>query len=342
MAVYYESSWSILSTIGLVNFFFAWIVIGITRLSWLSTIPAIVSAAGAVANGLCYYAWYMNSGKTKTASAYAVADILWMIQEAGLSFYSYIILKQVLQNKVRRIFLTLFWFFMLCICMTRMLLLVYRIKSIFTGEEAFTDVVNGAHVGYFFSLASVECLSAFFLLQVFVKAKKTSEQLSMRSDFSRYLIRSTELRLACLALIGISRAITFLFHPPISGAASISSQIDVFLYTLECLFPVVLFIDLLASKLTFTHGSHNESYHLTQRRTVGRERLPSVDNASFARPVDLEHQNDAQSKEITRFTTRNWTSSSSRESRHINTDNGSKTSQVGIVKTITTTVTTSV
>ncbi|PNP79365.1 hypothetical protein FNYG_07441 [Fusarium nygamai] len=226
MAVYYESSWSILSTIGLVNFFFAWIVIGITRLSWLSAIPAIVSAAGAVANGLCYYAWYMNSGKPKTATAYAVADILWMIQEAGLSFYSYIILKQVLQNKVRRIFLILFWFFMLCICMARMMILIYRIKSIFTGEEAFTSVVNGAHVGYFFSLASVECLSAFFLLQVFVKAKKMSEQLSLRSNFSRYLIRSTELRLACLALIGVSRAITFLFHPPISGAASISSQID--------------------------------------------------------------------------------------------------------------------
>ncbi|KAF5681349.1 hypothetical protein FDENT_8120 [Fusarium denticulatum] len=160
MAVYYESSWSILSTIGLVNFFYAWIVIGITRLSWLSAIPAIVSAAGAVANGLCYYAWYMNSDKAKTAAAYAVADILWMIQEAGLSFYSYIILKQVLQNKVRRIFLIL-------------------IKSIFTGKEAFTDVVNGAHVGYFFSLACVECLSAFFLLRVFIKAKKTSEQLSI-------------------------------------------------------------------------------------------------------------------------------------------------------------------
>ncbi|KAF5650924.1 hypothetical protein F25303_4185 [Fusarium sp. NRRL 25303] len=263
MAVYYESSWSILSTIGLVNFFFAWIVIGITRLSWLSAIPAIVSAAGAVANGLCYYAWYMNSGKPKTATAYAVADILWMskIQEAGLSFYSYIILKQVLQNKVRRIFLVL-------------------IKSIFTGEEAFTNVVNGAHVGYFFSLACVECLSAFFLLQVFVKAKKTSEQFSLS-------------------------------------------------------------IDLLASKLTLTHGSQNESYRLTQRRTVGRERLPSVDNTSVSRVVDLEHQNNAQSKEITRFTTRNWTPSSSTEPRYINTDSGSNTSQVGIVRTITTTVTTS-
>ncbi|KAI3576576.1 hypothetical protein IWW34DRAFT_822208 [Fusarium oxysporum f. sp. albedinis] len=273
MAVYYESSWSILSTIGLVNFFFAWIVIGITRLSWLSAIPAIVSAAGAVANGLCYYAWYMNSGKPRTASAYAVADILWMIQEAGLSFYSYIILKQILRNKMRFVFFILFWFFMLCICMARTLLLIYRIKSIFEGEEAFTNVVNGAHVGYFISLACVECLSAFFLLQVFIKAKKTSEQVSLRSDFTKYLIRSTELRLAFLALIGVSRAITFLFQPPISGATSVSSQIDVFLYTLECLFPVILFIDLLASKLTFTHGSQNESYHLTQRRTWDNPRL---------------------------------------------------------------------
>jgi len=141
---------------------------------------------------------------------------------------------------MRLVFFILFWFFMLCICMARTLLLIYRIKSIFEGEEAFTNVVNGAHVGYFISLACVECLSASFLLQVFIKAKKTSEQVSLRSDFTRYLIRSTELRLAFLALIGVSRAITFLFQPPISGATSVSSQIDVFLYTLECLFPVIL------------------------------------------------------------------------------------------------------
>jgi hypothetical protein len=124
--------------------------------------------------------------------------------------------------------------------MARTILLVYRIKSIFQGDEAFTTVVNGAHVGYFVSLACVECLSAFFLLHTFVKAKKTSEQLSLRSDFTKYLIRSTEFRLSFVALIGVSRAITFLFHPPISGAASVSSQIDVFLYTLECVFPVIL------------------------------------------------------------------------------------------------------
>jgi hypothetical protein len=81
MTVYFESSWSILSTIGLANFFFAWILVGITKLTWLSAIPVIVSAAGGVANGLCYYAWYMDSSKLSTASAYAVADIFWMVTQ---------------------------------------------------------------------------------------------------------------------------------------------------------------------------------------------------------------------------------------------------------------------
>lgn len=83
MAVYYETSWSILSTIGLANFFFAWIVVGVTKLTFLSAVPIVVSAASAVANGLCYYAWYMDSGKASTASAYAVADILWMVSRSS-------------------------------------------------------------------------------------------------------------------------------------------------------------------------------------------------------------------------------------------------------------------
>lgn len=85
MAVYYETSWSILSTIGLANFFFAWIVVGVTKLTFLSAVPIVVSAASAVANGLCYYAWYMDSGKASTASAYAVADILWMVSRSSWS-----------------------------------------------------------------------------------------------------------------------------------------------------------------------------------------------------------------------------------------------------------------
>lgn len=162
------------------------------------------------------------------------------IQEAGLSFYSYAILSQVLRNRKRLVFLVLFWVFMLCVLMARLILLAYRIKSILQGDQIFKTIVNGAHVGYFMSLATVECLSAFFLLHTFAAAKNKREQASLGSDFMRHLMRSTEMRLALLALIGVARAITFLFQPPISGAVSTSSQIDVFLYSLECLFPVML------------------------------------------------------------------------------------------------------
>ncbi len=52
--VYFEESWAILSSLGLVNVLFGLMIIGITSLSPVSTVPIVVSVAGAVANGLCY------------------------------------------------------------------------------------------------------------------------------------------------------------------------------------------------------------------------------------------------------------------------------------------------
>jgi hypothetical protein len=51
---YFEESWAILSTIGLINVLFGFMIIAITSLSPLALVPIITSAAGAIANGLCY------------------------------------------------------------------------------------------------------------------------------------------------------------------------------------------------------------------------------------------------------------------------------------------------
>ena len=75
--VYFESSWSILSSIGLVNVFIGFLVIGITRLSPITIVPIVVSASAALADGLCYYAFYQNHPKAPTAAAAVVADIFW-------------------------------------------------------------------------------------------------------------------------------------------------------------------------------------------------------------------------------------------------------------------------
>jgi hypothetical protein len=76
---YFEESWAILSSIGLVNVLFGLIIIGITSLSPVTLVPIITSACGSIANGLCYYAFYANYSTTPTVVAAAVADATWLV-----------------------------------------------------------------------------------------------------------------------------------------------------------------------------------------------------------------------------------------------------------------------
>jgi hypothetical protein len=76
---YYELSWSILSTIGLLNICLGFMVLGITGFSPIWLVPVITSAAGATANGLCYYAFYADYPVVNTAAASAFADVAWLV-----------------------------------------------------------------------------------------------------------------------------------------------------------------------------------------------------------------------------------------------------------------------
>jgi hypothetical protein len=78
--VYFELSWAILSTIGLTNVIFGIIVAGITTFPPVSAVPIVVSAAGATANGLCYYAFYEHYPNGNRAVASAFADALWLVR----------------------------------------------------------------------------------------------------------------------------------------------------------------------------------------------------------------------------------------------------------------------
>ena len=78
--VYFELSWSILSTVGAANVFFGAFVVSITNFSPIAAVPLVTSTAAAVANGLCYYAFYSASRPvTGQAVASAFADILWLV-----------------------------------------------------------------------------------------------------------------------------------------------------------------------------------------------------------------------------------------------------------------------
>lgn len=236
-------------------------VAGITSFSPIASVPIVVSMAGAIANGLCYYAFYAKHPTNNTVVAGAIADLTWLIQEAGLSFYSYLILIRVLRRRDRVIFMSLFWSFIGIITSIRIVILVSRARQIVSGTTNFQQLIDHLHVGYFSSIAVLEIISAFFLLRKFASAKKSSGEVAPSSGLFSYLMRSTEIRLAGLALIGITRAVTISFQTTAQSATSVASQIDRFVYTLECVFPIVMLIDILASKLVITNHIHNSSSH---------------------------------------------------------------------------------
>ncbi|KUL83132.1 hypothetical protein ZTR_11004 [Talaromyces verruculosus] len=261
LPTYFEYSWAILSSIGIANVLFGVTVVGITNLSQISLLPIIVSAAGAIANGLCYCAFYADYPKTPTAAASAIADITWLIQEVGLTFYSYFILVRVLQSRYRIIFMSLFWVLVAATTVLRCLIAATRVRSILDTSLNLQTTIDHLHIGYFSLIALIECLSAFFLLRKFAQAHRASQDVASKSGLFSYLLKSTEIRLATLALIGVSRAITYSSQSAAQSATSVASQIDRFVYTLETLFPVMLFIDILASRIAV----NNHRYEMSSR-----------------------------------------------------------------------------
>lgn len=83
MPVYFELSWAILSSIGLANVLFGLTVAGISGFPLIVLVPLIVSAASAVANGLCYYAFYTDNPVMNMAVASAFADLTWLVREGA-------------------------------------------------------------------------------------------------------------------------------------------------------------------------------------------------------------------------------------------------------------------
>ncbi|EXK23449.1 hypothetical protein FOMG_19772, partial [Fusarium oxysporum f. sp. melonis 26406] len=239
--VYFELSWSILSTIGIGNVLFGFLVCSITSFSQISAVPLITSAAGAIANGLCYYAFDTEENPVKgKAVASAFADLFWLVQEAGLSFYSYVILSRVLRNRRWHVFASLFWTIIVIISALRIMIAIMRVRSIIDGGDSNQEVINNLHIGYFVLIAVVECISAYFLLTVFASAKATSLKAAIEAGLFRYLMRSTKVRLALLAVIGVMRAITYSFQTTAQSATNVASQLDRFAYTMEYLFPFVM------------------------------------------------------------------------------------------------------
>ncbi|RBR26851.1 uncharacterized protein FIESC28_00432 [Fusarium coffeatum] len=248
---YFEVCWSIFSTICLVNVFFGILVCEITTFTVLAAVPIFSSAAGAIANGLCYYVYYNDHPLVNEVVAAVFADFFWLLQEGSLLLYSYIILERVLRPTQWRIFSIVFWALMGLTAISRVFIAVYRAKFLIEGVHEYEVIINYLHIGYFTFMAISECLSAYFLVVIFASAKNSSMNAALKVGLLRYLTRSTEMRVAFLALIGVVRTIIHPFQTPGQKAVNIASQLDRFLYALFCLYPIVLYFDTLASKLRF-------------------------------------------------------------------------------------------
>jgi len=140
----------------------------------------------------------------------------------------------------RRIFITVFWISMLGILVVRTMIAVFRFRLIRDQDTVRQEFINHLHIAYFVLIALVECVSAYFLLRTFAAGHKMSVTAFTTTTPFRYLIRSTELRLALLALLGIMRAVTYSFQVSAQSATSVASQLDRFAYTMECMFPIIL------------------------------------------------------------------------------------------------------
>ncbi|KAM0201604.1 hypothetical protein ACHAPQ_009662 [Fusarium lateritium] len=264
--VFFELSWSILCTICIGNVALGCLVCGITSWTLLAAVPMLSSAAGAIANGLCYYVYYEKHSPLSTAIASVFSDVFWLIQEAGLLFYSYIILKRVLRGLRWRVFSSLFWTGIGGILIVRIVIITFRVRSILDVDEDLLTTINHIHIAYFGLIALLECLSAYFLMVLFTSAKASSAEIARSGGLFQYLARSTEMRVALLAIQGTLRAVTHSFKTAGQTAENIATQLDRFFYAVFCLYSMVLYIDLLSSKLK-VNG--------TQDYPSSRDRYPS-------------------------------------------------------------------
>ncbi|MBE3049642.1 hypothetical protein IMZ48_45535 [Candidatus Bathyarchaeota archaeon] len=145
-----------------------------------------------------------------------------------------------MEGRELKVFRVLFWSLMLGIVIFRTLITVNRTREILEPTLESTVLINRFHMGYFVSIASVECVSAYFLLRKLGSATRSLKRASLRSGIFSHLTRSSELRVATLAIIGTARAVMYCFQPSGVIADGTQSQVDRFLYTFECMFPVMM------------------------------------------------------------------------------------------------------
>ncbi|KAL8381931.1 hypothetical protein RB595_005945 [Gaeumannomyces hyphopodioides] len=268
---YFQTVWAATSVYGLANVIAGLMIVGITgRFSAVVLVPIATSAGSAFGNGLGYYVFRLQPPPPllNQAVAYVFGEITWMIHEAGLPFYGYAILVPILRGNQHVIFLTLFWGCISIILVVRVALIVFGLRFMLDEDPSpvtaatYSTLNARLHLGYFVPIAMAETVTAIFLLKRFNSTLRSSISSGLKgAKLYRYFLRSTEIRLASLALIGIARSITFSFAAFLPGMGMgpmpVAMQIDEFVMLLGSWFPVVMLIDILASRLIYVEEKSN-------------------------------------------------------------------------------------
>ncbi|KAK8065850.1 hypothetical protein PG997_012597 [Apiospora hydei] len=259
LPTYFEHSWATLSSIGLINACFGFMVIGIVGFPVIATVPIVVLTASALANGLCYFAYCTEYPKTNTIVASAFDDVFWLIQEAGLPFYSDAILSRMLYMRTKLAFMLTFWTLMLGIVALRTMILTERVRYLM-GDSSTAELqtlINRLHMGSFISIAVIECISSALLLLKFNSARRISVKAALQSGtgvlFSYLMHRGHEGRHIFVPSHGA--VCVFGGRPARSirvyAGMHVSSHVTNYS------------IDILASRLMY--DAHNPSYHRENR-----------------------------------------------------------------------------
>lgn len=279
-----QQSWDNAAVLCFVNFIAGLMVAAFTGYSAPTTVPIVVTAAGALANsiyGFTAVGFLANDITHSTAlaeteaihgyvAATFLADMFWLVsqpspfhgislggthvdiqvlsrtiqvQEAGINFYSYFILVQLLRRRARLAFMAVFWCFAVAITTVRTSIAAFRVRTVL-GTGSITNnsnVVYYLHVLFFVLIAFLEIIAFCTLLLKFYSASRISsrERLPPKTLYP-CLMKSTILRLGMLVLVGISRTITFSFLLSNHETYSTARTADTCAYIVECAFPIII------------------------------------------------------------------------------------------------------
>jgi hypothetical protein len=136
--------------------------------------------------------------------------------------------------------MSLFWSGIVIIVAVRIGILTGCARDILESTNNRQGTIDHLHNVYFGTIALIECMSGFFPLRKLAVIHRISIKAASGSRLFPYLMKSTEIRVAVLAFVGISRSVTYSFQTTAQSATTIAGQLDRFVTTLECLFPEMM------------------------------------------------------------------------------------------------------